>query len=284
MWRLASLCFALLFAGAASAQVPSDSRLKTIVAKKTIRIAARTDATPFAFRNDKKEPTGYSLELCALVAQSIAQQYGLTELRVEWIPATVQTRFSVVTDGKADMECGASTVTLSRMKQVDFSNVTFVESTGVVVTKASNIRSFADLAGKKIAVLAGSSNEQAVAHLIAQRKLDLTLVPVKDRDEGISALELGSVQGYASDKLLLVGAQFKTPDAFLMLPEDLSIEPYAIVLPRGDWALRQAVNTGISRVFRGGQNVELFKRWFEPIGLKPGLLLGAVYTLGGLAD
>ena len=286
MWRLASLCFALLFAATASAQtqVPSDSRLKTIASKKVIRIASRTDATPFSFRNDKNEPAGYSVELCALIAKSIAQQYGLSEIKVEFVPVTVQTRFSAVADGKADMECGASSVTLSRMKQVDFSNTVFVESTGVVVLRSTNITSLAGLAGRKIAVLAGSSNERAVADLITQRKLDIQLVPVKDRDEGIAALELGSAQGYASDKLLLVGAQFKNPDAFLMLPDDLSIEPYAIALPRGDWALRLAVNTAISRIFRAGLQVELFKRWFDPIGLKPGLLLGAVYTLGGLAE
>ena len=94
----------------------------------------------------------------------------------------------------------------------------------------------------------------------------------------------GKADGYASDKLLLVGAQMKNPDALIMLPDDLSVEPYAIVLPRGDWALRLAVNTGLSQAFRNGQNVEVFRRWFEQIGLRPGVLLGAAYTLGSLAD
>ena len=75
----------------------------------------------------------------------------------------------------------------------------------------------------------------------------MTLVSVKDRDEGIAALEAGKVDGFASDKLLLAGAQFKHPEALDMLPDDLSIEQYAIVLPRGDWAFRLAVNTGLAK-------------------------------------
>ena len=51
----------------------------------------------------------------------------MPELKIEWVPVTVETRFSAVASGKADMECGSSTVTLSRMKEMDFSNLVFVE-------------------------------------------------------------------------------------------------------------------------------------------------------------
>lgn len=287
MYRLISLFFALsvsLIAASAQAQTPSDSRLKSILDTKTIRIAYRSDAAPFALANDRGNPAGYSIDLCQLVTKSIAQQFGLPDLKIEWVPVTVQTRFATVASGKADLECGSSTVTLGRMKEVDFSNFIFVESTGVVVARAANLHSFADMAGKKIAVVAGTTNERAVKDQNSQHNLNLTLVSVKDRDEGIGALEAGKVDGYASDKLLLVGAQIKNPDAFIMLPDDLSVEPYAIALPRGDWALRLAVNTGLAQSYRSGQIVGVFKKWFDQIGLRPGVLLGAAYTLGGLAD
>jgi glutamate/aspartate transport system substrate-binding protein len=108
------------------------------------------------------------------------------------------------------------------------------------------------------------------------------LVPVKDRDIGIAMLEKGEVQGYASDKLLLVGAHFKDANAMIMLPDDLSLEPYGIVLPRGDWALRLAVNTALADVFRSGQIVNVFGSWFNQIGLKPGPLLLSAFSLGAL--
>lgn len=279
------LCCALVFAASgasAQTQVPSDSRLKTILAKKAIRIAYRVDARPFAFVNDAKEPLGYSIDLCKQVTQSIAKQFGVPELQIEWVPVTVHTRFAAVTDGKADIECGASSITLGRMKEVDFSIPMFVESTGIMVLGASNIHSFAELAGKKIAVISGTSNERVLQRQAERQEPKPTIVTVKDHDEAIAALEAGKADGFASDKMLLVGAQLKHPDAFVLLPEDLSIEPYAIVVPRGDWALRLAVNTGLAQIFRSGRTAEVFERWF--FGLRPGILLGAIYAVGGLAD
>jgi glutamate/aspartate transport system substrate-binding protein len=284
-WRLAAICCALFVSAAtvsAQTHVPAESRLKSIIAKKVIRIAYRADARPFAFVNDAKEPLGYTIDLCKQVTKSIEQQFGLSELKIEWVPVTVETRFSAVASGKAHLECGSSTVTLGRMKEVDFSIFVFVESTGVLVAGASNIHSFVEMTGKKIAVVTDTTNERAVSEQVSLHKLNITLVPVKDRDEGIAALEAGKVDGFASDKLLLVGAQVKHPEAFALLPEDLSIEQYAIVLPRGDWALRLAVNTGLAQIFRSGRTTEVFERWF--FGSRPGVLLGALYALGRIAD
>ena len=272
----------LVTAASAQSQVPSDSRLKSIIAKKVVRIAYRADARPFSFVNDAKEPLGYTIDLCKQVTESMARQFNIPELKIEWVPVTVDTRFSAVASGKADMECGSSTVTLGRMKEVDFSIFIFVESTGVLVTRASNLHAFAEMNGKKIAVVSSTTNARAVAEQIRQQKLDITLVLVKDRDEGVDALEAGRVDGFASDKLLLAGAQVKKPEALALLPDDLSIEQYAIVVPRGDWAMRLAVNTGLAQVFRSGRTRGLFERWF--FGGNPGLLLEAVYTLGRIAD
>ena len=266
----------------AQTQVPSDSRLKSITDKKVIRIAYRTDATPFAFANSQNEATGFSVDLCQLVTKSIAQQFGLSDINIQWVPVTVQTRFSAVSGGQADLECGSSTITLGRMKEVDFSNIIFVESTGVVVARAANFQTLTDMAGKKIAVISGTTNERAVMDQSRLHSLNITEVAVKDRDEGIADLEAGKVDGYASDKLLLVGNHMKNADAYVMLPDDLSIESYGIVLPRGDWALRLAVNTGLAEIYRSGVIVGAYQKWFGQLGLEPGVLGKAAYALGGL--
>ena len=287
MLRFAIVAFALftsLASASAAPPIPTDSRLKAIVDKKVIRIAYRTDATPFSFKTEKGEPTGFSLDLCQLVTKSIAEQFGVSDIKIEWVPVTVQTRFSAISGGQADLECGSSTVTLGRMKEVDFSNTIFVESTGVVVAKAANFHGFADMAGKKVAVIAGTTNEQAVNEQSRTQDLKITVVTVKDRDEAVAALESGKVDGYASDKLLLVGTQVKHPETLVMLPDDLSIEAYAITLPRGDWALRLAVNTGLAPIFRSGLIFEGFKKWFSQVGLRPGLLSQAAWALGGLGN
>src|SRR5215469_14276344 len=137
------------------------------------------------------------------------------------------------------------------------------------------------MAGKKIAVVASTTNEAAVNEQSRAHNLNITVVTVKDREEGISALESGKVDGYASDKLLLVGTQTKQPETLVMLPDDLSIEAYAIALPRGDWALRLAVNTGLASVFRSFAG---FKTWFGQMGIQPGALPRAAWALGALSN
>jgi glutamate/aspartate transport system substrate-binding protein len=284
--RLAAVLLAVFSVTAASAQtqVPSNSRLKTIASTKTIKIAYRTDARPFSFMNEKKEPVGFTIDLCKVVVQSMQGQLGIPNIKIEWVPVTVQTRFTAVASGKADMECGSSTVTLGRMKEVDFSNFVFVESTGVVVTKASNVSKFSEMAGKKIAVAAGTTNEKAIVEQLKLQKIDATVVSVKDGSEAVAALEAGKADAFASDKLLLVGANLKDPQAYTMLPDDLSVEPYAIVVPRGDWALRLAVNTGLAQIFRTGTVVAIFNGWFGQVGLQMSPVLRIMYGLGSLSD
>jgi ABC-type amino acid transport substrate-binding protein len=121
----------LAFAFAAHAQ-PLDGRLKRIAETKTINVGVRADAMPFSFIMAGGAPEGFMIDLCQRVVRSIASQLKLPELKVNWVLVTVQSRFDVVAKGNADMECGSSTITLSRMRQVDFSSITFVESTGVL--------------------------------------------------------------------------------------------------------------------------------------------------------
>ena len=286
MRRVIALFFVFFSAAVASAQIqtPSNSRLQVITKTKLIKIAYRADARPFSFLNDKGEPAGFSIDICKLVVSSLEHQLGLDSIKIEWVPVTLQTRFSAVASGKADMECGSSTVTLSRMKEVDFSNFIFLESTGIIVKKASNIRAFSDMTGKKIAVPLGTTNEQAIIAQLKQQKVEATLISVKDGSEGISMLEAGDVDGFASDKLLLVGAHIKNPEALVMLPDDLSVEPYAIALPLGDWAFRLAVNTGLAQIFRTGQVMSVFQAWFDRIGLQMSPVLRVMYGLGALSD
>jgi glutamate/aspartate transport system substrate-binding protein len=161
-----------------AAPAPADSRMKRIADTKTVKIAYRAAAAPFSFLDPNKQPVGYTIDLCKGVVESMGRALG-GELKIEWVQVTTQNRFEAVASGQADMECGSSTVSLGRMREVDFSSIIFVESTGMVVKAASGITEGAGLAGKRIAVAANTSNERALADLVKQGKLTATLVPVK---------------------------------------------------------------------------------------------------------
>jgi len=283
MLRAAALVVLALFVAVpAHAQ---EGRLKKIAQSKTIAVGYRTDAMPFSFSEDGKQVEGFTIDLCKRVVTSIERQLKVTGLQVKWVPVTSQSRFDAVAKGTVDMECGASTITLSRMKQVDFSSIIFVETTNLLVKATPGPRSLSEMTDKKIAVVAGTTNERALNTQIKRRLLNTTVVPFKSRDEAFAAFEAGKADAYASDRLLLLGAatKAKDPKSLVLLPEELSIEPYGIVLPRGDAALRLAVNTGLAQVYSSGEVIEIFRRWFETLGT-PTPILVAAYALGAIPE
>ena len=272
----------LFCSGVLSSAHAQEGRLAAIVGLKSIKVAHRTDATPFSFTTAFNEPVGYSVDLCKLVVEVMQRRLRLDALKIEWVPVTTRDRMEMVAAGRADLECGASTVTLSRMEQVDFSSIIFVESTGLLVKKDAGIASPKDLIGKKIAVIGGTTNETAVRNAFAGTQT--TIVAVGTRDEGIILLERGGVDALASDKLLLVAAEFANPRALTLLQDDLSIEPYALIIPRGDFSLRVAVNAALAEIFRSGEVVKIYDKWFGQKGLRRGPLLNAVYLLGAIPE
>jgi ABC-type amino acid transport substrate-binding protein len=283
MARIIVACTVVASAGGALAQ-PLEGRLKTLQETATLRIAYRTDSRPFAYLDPQGKPTGYTIDLCERVAKSLEQLFG-TKLTINWVQVDTRTRFEAIVNGSADMECGSTTMSLSRMKLVDFSSVIFAESTGILVKSGRRIFSFDDMAGKKIGVIAGSTNGRAIRDQLARRKLDAELIEFRDRDEGVAALARGELDGFATDKLVLIAlAQAADLREFVVLPEDLSFEPFAIMLPRGDWAFRLAVNTALAQVFRSGDIVELYTKHFSGLGRGASNWVGAVFVFGGLPE
>jgi len=279
MRRLLLLAIAIAFAGDAALAQTFEGRLKQISETKIVKLAHRSDANPFSFVNAQGQPDGYTVDLCKFVVHSLEQQLS-AKLTIAWVPVDTQSRFDAVAAGRADMECGASTVSFERMAKVDFSSFVFMENTGLLVRTGSGISSVGDLGGKKIAAIAGTTNEFALKKELQRRQLQTSLVEVKDRQEGMTELASGAVDGFASDKLLLVGAQNAEASTYTLLPENLSYEPYAIALPRGDWAFRIAVNRGLSQLYSDPQIIDIYLKWFAAIGPRPDLLRAAVYIFG----
>ena len=282
---VACVCLSPVLALAQMASAPFEGRLKKIHETKTLSVAYRTDAVPFSFEDNDKKPTGYMVELCRSVIGVIERQIGITPLQVKWVPVTAQNRFSTVASGQADMECGASSVTLGRMKEVDFSSLTFVDGTGLLVRASTPGTSLMDLANKKIGVIPGTSNERALNEALKAKVVNAAVVPVKNREEGLAQLEAGSIDALASDRVLLVGLVAKSKDAkaLALLGDPLSYEPYAIVLPRGDWAMRQAVDAALAQIYRSPALPELYNRWFAALG-RPAPVLEIMFALGRLPE
>jgi glutamate/aspartate transport system substrate-binding protein len=282
---VAALCLAPALVLAQMAKAPFDGRLKKIHETKTISVAYRTDALPFSYEGPDKNAAGYTVDLCRSIVGVIERQIGVSPLQVKWVPVTTQTRFSAVASGQADMECGASTVTLERMGQVSFSSLIYLDGTGLLVRASTPGTTLLDMSGKKIGVISGTSNERALVEGLKSKVVTATVVPVKTREDGLAQLEAGTIDVFASDRVLLMGliSKAKDPKGFALLVDALSYEPYAIALPRGDWALKQAVDAALAQIYRSPAIGEIYGRWFGAIGA-PGPVLETMYGLGRIPE
>jgi len=282
---LAALFLTPTIAFAQMATAPFEGRLKQIHETKTISLAYRTDALPFSYEEADKKPAGYTVDLCRGIVAVIERQLGVSPLQVKWVPVTSQTRFSAIASGQADMECGASSVTLGRMKEVSFSTLTFIDGTGLLIRAATTGNSLNDLSGKKIGVIGGTSNERALNEALKAKVVSATVVTVKSREDGLGQLEAGTIDAFASDRVLLLGliVKAKDPKGLALLGDALSYEPYAIALPRGDWAMKQAVDAALAQIYRSSALPEIYKRWFGSLGA-PGPVLETMFGLGRLPE
>ncbi|MBI2253183.1 MAG: amino acid ABC transporter substrate-binding protein [Proteobacteria bacterium] len=272
-------CIALAWPSLASADLLTDIKNNA-----TLRLAVREDAPPFSSKNDKGDPVGYSVALCQAVAEDLKKQLGLSALKVEFVPVTAENRFKAITEKKADILCEATTVTLSRREQLDFSIPTFVSGAGLIIREGGP-GDFKALAGKKIGVLGGTTTEEALRNSLGEQQITAEIVPAKTHDEGFAALESGSVDAYFADRTILRYrlAARKSPTKLLLSDNYLTIEPYALGVPLGETNLRLAVDRSLSKLYRSGAIVKLFHDVFGDKA-KPTALQKALFTVSGLPE
>lgn len=285
MIRAALAACALLLLSTPALAADVEGTLRTIKERGTIRLGFRENSPPFSSLGPDGRPAGYSIDLCLRVAQAVEQELGIQGLKVEFVPVTPDTRIDMVARGSVDLECGSTTNTLSRQQRVDFSAMTFVDGGGLLVSRASRINSLADLAGRRVAVATGTTTERSLEEALKRQFVAATVVKVKDHDAGLAAVEAGTVEAYASDRVLLVGLIRRAKDVatLALAHEQFSYEPYGLMLRRNDAAFRLVVNRTLARVYRTGQFVDLTAKWFGDFGKPTGILL-AMYLLNALPE
>ena len=264
--------------------VASAGTLDRIGQDKAIRIAYREDAPPFSYKDKIGEAGGFMVDLCRAVAKKLAEQRKLSELKVVFVPVTAADRFEAITQQKADLLCEPTTATLSRREQVDFSIPTFLDGASLMV-RADGPKSLRDLAGKKIGVLAGTTTEEALRNTLKEAGISGDVVAAKTHGEGLAMLDDGKISAYFGDRsiLLFLIKDSKAPEKLRLADDYLSVEPYALALPRGDSDFRLAVDRALSHIYRSGEIVSIFERTFGGKA-KPSQILQSLYLVSSLPD
>jgi ABC-type amino acid transport substrate-binding protein len=283
-WVLAAVLVALLTAtGCASMDGAGAPRstLDRIKAAKSVTFGHRESSVPFSFTGTDGKPAGYSVDLCQRVAADLRRDLQIADLNVKWVPVTVESRVRALREGTIDLECGSTTNTLSRQAEVDFSLTTWITGGSLLVLKELL---FSDFKNVRIAIIPGTTTERALKAALTSSD-DVRWVTVKDHAEGRSLVETRGADAYASDREILVGLALTAtdPNRFAIAERQFSYEPYALMLRRGDSDFRLAVDRSLARLYRTGDILQIYQRWFGQLGAPSALLLGT-YAISGLPE
>ncbi len=287
--RVATSVIALLaFARLALADVTpaSDGTLDRIKTTGRIRLGYRTDARPFSYQDESGNPAGYSVALSQRVVEATKAELGLADLPIDWVPVTVESRFSALQNGEIDLLCGAESVTLTRRGDVAFSIPIFPGGIGALFRADAPAKLPQILAGEPpqsgpiwrgnadrvlkeqtFSVVAGTTAEKWLAEKLGEFKLTAKVAPVDGYETGLKRVLDRKANVFFGDRAILLDAAKRSPSTNDLIVHDrlFTCEPAAFALARGDEGFRLVVDRALSRLYRSGEIRELYAKWFgEP--------------------
>jgi ABC-type amino acid transport substrate-binding protein len=261
----------LVFFSLGQASPVHAGQLDTIRDTRSISIAHRDASIPFSYLDAGQKPIGYAIDLCLKIVSAIEKELKITGLKINYLPVTSASRIATIAQGQAAMECGSTTNTAERRKQVDYTIAHFISSAKFLVRVDSGINKLEDLQGKKVASTKGTTNIKTLERINAERSLKLKIIEAQDHGEAFGMVASKQADAFAMDDVLLFGlrANSAKPTDFKVIGKPMTIEPYAIMLPKGDAAFKKLVDTEMRRIIVSGEINAIYRKWFEaPIAPK----------------
>jgi glutamate/aspartate transport system substrate-binding protein len=238
--------------------------LKKIKDTGTITIGHRESSIPFSYLDDKQQPVGYAMDLCAKVVDAVKAELKMPNLKVAYQPVTSANRIPLLQNGTIDLECGSTTNSVERQKQVAFGPTYFVVNISAAVKKDSGIKTFADLNGKTVASTSGTTSIPLLRGYEKAKGIDFKELQAKDHAESMQLVASDRAQAFIMDDILLAGqiANQQNPGAYMILPESLRTEPYSMMLRREDPQFKALVDRAVGNVYKSGEIDKIYSKWF----------------------
>jgi putrescine:ornithine antiporter len=273
-------------AAPAPAAKPAATTLERVKANGTLKLGYRTDARPFSFKDGSGNPSGYSVDLCNAVAEAVKAKTGVADLKVEWVPVSVDNQLQAVQQHEVDVLCAALTVTLSRREQVDFSQPIFPGGAGVVVRTDAPKRLKNILNGeatqytqtwKAVAlnilreqvftVVPGTTAEQWLKEKGQEFQVEFAVSPAASYEAGVQAVVDRKASAFFAERAILLDAvkNSKAAGDLVVLDRQYTYERLALPIQYGDDDFRLLLDRALSKEFESAGYKSTYTKWFgEP--------------------
>lgn len=238
--------------------------LKKVKETGSITVGYRESSIPFSYLDNNGKPIGYAMELCGKVVDAVKADLKMPSLKVNYTPVTSSNRIPLLENGTIDLECGSTTNSVARQKQVSFGPTYFVINVTAAVKKDSGINDFAQLNGKTIVTTSGTTAVPLLKKYEKTKDMEFKEIYGKDHAESFLLMADGRASAFVMDDILLAGqiANSKDPAAYKILPGSLRQEPYSMMLRKDDPQFKALVDKTIDGVMKSGEINKIYAKWF----------------------
>lgn len=281
---LASAALGVPFARSAAAQgaACAEDTLDKIKRTGVFALGARQSTPPYGYLDAQNNWVGFATEIARAIHANLEKELKAT-IELKYVPVTSQTRIPLLQNGTIDMEAGATVVTRSRARVVDFAVPHFLTSTEVIVRADGPIKTLADLAGKRVGVPLGGLEEALYRSLNQSGRLKppVTTVAFPDHPQGFTALGTGTIDAYSSDGPIMYGLKAKAADPAQWRVFDPGANVFLQAFPiRPESSRFKAVaDLTIVDACASGEWDRLYDKYFGPNGVAPFEKSDALATL-----
>lgn len=281
-----ALALAVLLPGVGAQAQELYGTLRKVRDSGRLVIGRSENSPPFSYTGPEGTPVGYTIDICARIAEGVRQELKLDKLDVRYVTIIGTTTIPLLVNGTVDMVCSTTTHNLTRERQVDFLATTYITGNQLLVRKDSGIQEIEDLRGKRVAVNQGTTNERIMKELDRQLGLGIRFLDTEDQPRGWLAFETGRVDCYVTDAIIEHGliAKSRTPDQYAVVGRLLSFDPYSVVVRRDDSAFRAVGNRVLAQLFRSGEIQGIYDKWLAPIAGPPSEELRMAWKVQALPD
>ena len=217
-----------------------------------LRVGMTVASPPWSMLDEQNQPAGYDVD----VANALATCLDVSE--VEIIPGGFDTFIAGVQSERVDIVISGQTITEARLEQVDFSDPYQVNGVAIFVAESNEtIQSEADLAGKRIGVSEGSTQEAyarenipgADVRTYTNATLALRDIAIGRADAAIFSRWIGGYLAAQNDL------------AVKPLPGLLNSEVNGMSFPKGETAFGEAVDACLDEMISNGTLTEISRTW-----------------------
>ena len=238
--------------------------LDKIRASHALAFGFREASIPFSYLGAELKPVGFSIDLCNAIAERVKSDLKLDRLDVAFIPVNASNRIPLLQNGTIDTECGSTTNTVERQKQVAFSMTTFVSQPRWLVRADSGLTDPKQLDAKRVVVTQGSLSLPVVEKVKAGDHLAFSIIQAKDHGESLLMLRTDRASAWFEEDVLEAGLRATSPDpgAFSLLAAVYGSFNDALMVRKDDLGFKAVVDAVIKEKMASGDFGKLYAKWF----------------------